>query len=62
MVDSNRAMSSAKSKSFSILAGYLLERRGRVVTPESSNVAFFSKKSTMMMMKRKGAYNWGHIS
>ena len=33
--DSRRAMSSAKSRSFSILAGYLLDRRGQVTTPES---------------------------
>ena len=33
--DSRRAMSSAKSRSFSILAGYLLDRRGQVTTQES---------------------------
>ena len=33
--DSRRAMSSAKSRSFSILAGYLLDWRGQVTTPES---------------------------
>ena len=34
MEDSRRTMSSAKSRSFS-LAGYLLDRRGQVTTPES---------------------------
>ena len=33
--DSNRAVSSAKSKSFNTLAGYRPERRGCVTTPES---------------------------
>ena len=35
MEDSSKAMSSAKSKSFKTFAGYLLDLRGQVSTPES---------------------------
>ena len=35
MEDSSKAISSAKSKSFKTFAGYLLDLRGQVSTPES---------------------------
>ena len=50
--DSRRPMSSAKSRSLSILAGYLLDRRGQVTTPESGPDALPKRKSTKIINRR----------
>lgn len=52
MEDSSKAMSSAKSKSFKTFAGYLLDSRGHVRTPESPSEDLSSRYSTKIIKEK----------